>query len=238
MLYIDFHLDIKRRTSYFLICLKEKKKTSILLSRRSNKDSKNKFILEGDRLKLFIGCGSRDVLDQDALNTYQKLIENLASIPSVNLVVGGMSSGLLKVCYDTFKKMGKKVTVILDKTRDEEMKKCTEYSDKFYAVPSTMQRSRKCYLESDMALFLEGGIGTFTEIWTFLEEKRTFQREYPIYIFNYNGIYDSFFCSLHESVQRGMTLSTDAKKWLIEEKNPEKIQEEIECFSKRKRCLK
>ena len=55
-------------------------------------------------MRLFIGCSSSDSLDSEIVSDCRELVEDIASIPGVDLVYGAYNQGLMGVCYDAFQK--------------------------------------------------------------------------------------------------------------------------------------
>ena len=65
-------------------------------------------------MNIFIGCSSHEEIDDKYKSITKEIVKELAKIPNLNLVLGTANdnSGLMKCCYDEFKKNKKEVTGI------------------------------------------------------------------------------------------------------------------------------
>ena len=138
-------------------------------------------------MNIFIGCASEDIDDSFNKNSLS-LINEIAKIKDVNLVFGAYHNGLMGKCYEIFKDNNKKVTGITlnlykDQLDDLEL-------DEAVLVETSMDRMREIYQKSDVLLFLPGGLGTYTEILSSIEESRTKEDNKLIILYN-----DDFFYS-------------------------------------------
>ena len=138
-------------------------------------------------MNIFIGCASEDIDDSFNKNSLS-LINEIAKIKDVNLVFGAYHNGLMGKCYEIFKDNNKKVTGITlnlykDQLDDLEL-------DEAVLVETSMDRMREIYQKSDVLLFLPGGLGTYTEILSSIEESRTKEDDKLIILYN-----DDFFYS-------------------------------------------
>ena len=138
-------------------------------------------------MNIFIGCASEDIDDSFNKNSLS-LINEIAKIKDVNLVFGAYHNGLMGKCYEIFKDNNKKVTGITlnlykDQLDDLEL-------DNEVLVETSMDRMREIYQKSDVLLFLPGGLGTYTEILSSIEESRTKEDDKLIILYN-----DDFFYS-------------------------------------------
>lgn len=152
-------------------------------------------------MRLFIGCSSSDSLDSEIVSDCKKLIEDVASIPDVDLVYGAYNHGLMGVCYDTFKKNEKKIIGITPKIYEEDID--SQLLDEFYLTDTTIGRFNKIYEESDAFLFLPGGIGTFSEFFNAVEEHRTMKDDKQIILYNGTYFYTPIIKELYHLYQVG-----------------------------------
>ena len=174
-------------------------------------------------MNLFIGCGSSNHLTIETYQSALQVMKSLAVIPDVHLVIGGASSGLLAACYQIFREYQKEVTIILDATRENEKKEYEMMGANVMIEDTAIDRTKRCYEESDMALFLDGGIGTIAEFWSFLEAKLTNHRDYPIHLYNQTGAYDAVLYTLEDGKERGMILPKDVHDWFQQDRNIDQV---------------
>lgn len=136
-------------------------------------------------MNIFVGCGSEIVEDKFYKNSLS-LITKIASLDNVNLVFGAYYHGFMGSCYDIFKNHNKKVTGITlncykDQLKDLEL-------DESLLVETSMDRMREIYQRSDIMLFIPGGLGTYAEILSCIEELRTKEDDKLLILYN-----DDFF---------------------------------------------
>lgn len=136
-------------------------------------------------MNIFIGCGSEKVDEKYRKNSLE-LIEKIAKIPEVDLVFGAYNQGMMGEVYNTFKKYNKKVcgiTLNLYKNQLDYLN-----CDSTLIVDTTMERIKEIYQRSDIMIFLPGGIGTYAELLSSIEESRTKEDKKLMILYN-----DEFF---------------------------------------------
>ncbi len=178
-------------------------------------------------MKGMIGCASRDEVGEELLRKREKLLLRIKKMEEIQVILGGMEGGLLGLCYQIFQD-NLLQEVIIDKAYYKE-----GVDTKVKQVDSIFDRLKACYEKSDFALFLEGGIGTYAELFAFLDEKRTRDETYPIYLYNETGCYDCFFALLEDGVKKGTISSVDAS-YFHEIKEEDQLIKELEELLKRK----
>lgn len=134
-------------------------------------------------MNIFIGSSSR-VNDSKYLKLADDISNKLAC--KYDLVCGGVSSSMMKVIFDNFKKNNKKTTCVTLELYNEDL----SVVDQKYLVNNTIDRLNKIYEISDILLILPGGTGTLAELFGLLEEVRTIDKNKKLYLYNYEGYYD------------------------------------------------
>lgn len=150
-------------------------------------------------MNLFIGTTSVDKLDKKVLSSCDELIERVAKIEGVDLVFGGYGHGIMKKCYDEFKKNNKKVISATVEVFKNELKDIP--SDKELVEKTTFSRLEKIYQNSDMFLILPGGIGTLAELFSLIEEMRTNENNKMLVIYNKDYFYKDILEKLYDMYQ-------------------------------------
>ena len=166
-------------------------------------------------MRLFIGCSSSDSLDSEIVSDCRKLVEDIASIPGVDLVYGAYNQGLMGVCYDAFQKQGKKIIGVTPKIYEDDID--SFLLDEFYLTDTTIERFHKIYEESDVFLFLPGGIGTFSEFFNAVEEHRTMKDDKRIILYNGTYFYTPMIKELYHLYQEGFIEQELASCFVIEQ---------------------
>lgn len=134
-------------------------------------------------MKIFVGCTS----SENIKDSYKEEVRKIGSFLSkdYDLILGGVNkNGVFGILIDEFK--NKNIDLITLPIYKEEYSKninCTY-------VDTTFDRCKTCYYMADKILILPGGTGTICEIFSMLEESRTFDNK-EIIIFNLDNYYAS-----------------------------------------------
>jgi len=162
---------------------------------------------------LFIGCSSK-VDAKISLDDSRSLIYELAKIPGIDLVYGAFNQGLMGDCYEAFHHEGKAITGVMT----EFHKKETGYHDLFdkeIVVATTTERFEQIYKNCDVLLLLPGGLGTYAELFSAIEEKRI-QNGKKIIIYNDQYFYTPIIKELYELHQKGFIDEVPSDYMIIE----------------------
>lgn len=170
-------------------------------------------------MNIFIGCGS-EIVDDKYYKNSLSLITKIAGLEDINLVFGAYYHGLMGSCYDIFKNHNKKITGITLNCYKEQLDELE--LDETVLVETSMDRMREIYQKSDIMLFLPGGIGTFVEILSAIEEARTKEDNKLLILYNDNFFYTPLIKEMYSLYERGF-----AKKSIGEYCRIESIEEEI-----------
>lgn len=153
-------------------------------------------------MNIFIGCSSHEEIDDKYKSITKEIVKELAKIPNLNLVLGTANdnTGLMKYCYDVFKKNKKEVTRISLNIYKE-----FKYLDmnQIIEVETTMDRTREIYKISDILLFLPGGLGTYSEILSSLTETAEKKDNKMIILYNKDFFFTSIIQELHVLYKKG-----------------------------------
>ena len=137
-------------------------------------------------MNIFIGCSASDLIDNKYYDDTKELLNIL--MRDNNLVFGACHSGLMGLAHDITKAYGNKVIGICPSMyiKDFDELDCDEE-----IVSSTVNdRTSGLISNSDILLFIPGGIGTIYELFTAIETKRCHEHNKPIIIYNSNGFFD------------------------------------------------
>ena len=161
-------------------------------------------------MNIFIGTSSRDELDKKILNMSDELIEKVAKVPDLNLVYGGYDHGVMKKCYDEFKKNNKKIIGITVYAYDDELD-CSEVIIK----KSTFDRTKEIYNKSDILLILPGGIGTLAELFSIIEQMRTYDNDKILILYNKDFYYKDLIEEIYKMYQEKLIEYPNSEYMLI-----------------------
>lgn len=135
-------------------------------------------------MKIFVGCSSRDELEEKYYNLAMKVSEKLSNH---ELVIGGTSVGMMQCVASKFP--SEKITQIILKDYLEEG---MSFTNEVLIPETSFERMNLIWDRAEAFLFLPGGTGTLGEMISFLEENRMREQKKKLYLFNFNHFYDEF----------------------------------------------
>lgn len=145
-------------------------------------------------MKIFMGCTS----SEDIKDEYKKETKKIASFLANNeydLIIGGTNKkGIFSILIREFK--NRNIDLITLPIYKEEVSK----DIKCNYVDTTFDRTKTCYKMADKILILPGGTGTICEIFSMLEESRTFDNK-DIIIFNLDNYYTDIIKMISKSIK-------------------------------------
>ena len=138
-------------------------------------------------MNIFIGCSSSEYISDKYLIDCKVFLEELF-IRDNNLIFGVCSKGLMGLSHDIAIKYSRNVKGICPFIYMDQFDElnCTDEE----VTDTVGERIKNIIDESDVLLFLPGGIGTMYELFTAIEWKRSYEFDKPIIIYNSCGYYD------------------------------------------------
>ena len=173
-------------------------------------------------MKLFIGCSSKTDIDKKYIDDCYDLIKMIAKVPNVDLVYGAYNRGLMGLCFSEFRKNNKKILGVITKYHDKEDE---DVGDEKIVVESTTERFDKIFSNSDMVLILPGGLGTYAEVFSAIEEMRIGNGK-KIILYNCNYFYTPLIKELYHLYEEGF-IDMVPSEYMIIESDKNKIIEMI-----------
>lgn len=165
-------------------------------------------------MKLFIGCSSKEDINEIYFNDCTKLINEIVKIPDIELVYGACDRGLMGVASNKFLEAGKKVTGVVTSYHKELFGDSGSY-DTEIVTKTTTERFEKIYEVSDVLLFLPGGLGTYAEVFSAIEEKRI-KNGKKIILYNDNYFYTPIIKELYNLHKEGFIDEVPSDYMVIE----------------------
>lgn len=185
----------------------------------------NSFFIERcDIMRVFIGCSSYNSINIK----YKELAQNVSELLARRgdkLVFGGTDAGMMNKCFQTFRYYGCKVKAVSDVKYIDDLKEM-DY-DRETVTPTTFERCKELYLSSELIVILPGGLGTLSEIFGMIEEKRTREDKKDIIIFNYEGYYDNILNQIKKEQDEGF-IGDDLSKLIIIINSLDELKEYLE----------
>ena len=131
-------------------------------------------------------CSSSDEAD-DTYKSAARGIANYLASNGYNLSFGGCSKSMMGICYDEFSKHNKKINAFTSAKYKEDLM----VLDKARGIvcETTFDLKKELFENSDIIVVLPGGIGTYSEVLSFIEEKRSNDKDVPIEIYDEDGYF-------------------------------------------------
>ena len=122
-------------------------------------------------MNIFVATSARDEVLEKYGEACIELLEKIASCENTHLVFGAYGYGLMGKTYDIFKKHHKKIIGVAPVVYKTDFEKVP--CDLEILTKSSMTRLEAIYEKSDILLFLPGGLGTYSELFSCLEEMKS-----------------------------------------------------------------
>lgn len=176
-------------------------------------------------------CSSRKEIDPYYLSIARSISSYLAEL-GFDLVFGACSESMMGICYDEFRRKGRNITAVTT----------TKYIDDLvnmkYADPivcdTTFDLKKELFENSDIIVALPGGIGTDSEILSFIEEVRSNDKKMHIEIYDEGNYGERFFEPLINNIIKEKINSKFADKSVLEyfdiSHNKSEFKEHIDKF--------
>jgi len=144
-------------------------------------------------LKIFVGCSSSSNIPNQYRDDCKILLNELFKEEN-DLVFGAYNSGIMGDSYNSALNNGRNIIGICPEAYKDDFKdlKCTSE----ITTKTVSERTDKLINESEVLLFLPGGIGTIYELFNSIESKRCHEHDRAIIIYNSCNYYDDLFAFL------------------------------------------
>ena len=138
---------------------------------------------------LILSSGNKDV--DPYYTSIAKSISSFLAENNCDLVFGACSTSMMGICYDEFVKNKRKVYSFTTEKYIDDLDNLND--SKKFIKQNTFDMKRDMFNKSDLIVCLPGGMGTLSELLTYLEEKRSNEKDIPIIIYDENHFYDKLF---------------------------------------------
>ncbi len=168
-------------------------------------------------MKIFVGCSSKNEIPDKYKVECTILLEKL--FKDNDLVFGAYDGGLMGISYHETLKNNKNIIGICPDIYKEDFNtlKCT----KEIITKNVSQRIDKLIEESDVCLFLPGGMGTINELFMALESKRSHEFDKPIIIYNCCGFFDYLLLFLNKIYEENFTMDYIKNSYFVSDNRDE-----------------
>lgn len=137
-------------------------------------------------MRIFIGCSANEDIPSKYIDDCKKYLNELFKRNN-DLIFGACNKGLMGLAYNIALEKENNIIGIYPKVYEYEATdlKCTKIP-----TNNVNERTNNLIENSDVLIFLPGGIGTIYELLTSIETKRGKEFDKPIIIYNSCGYYD------------------------------------------------
>lgn len=125
-------------------------------------------------------------IDENYINIAKKISEFLAT-RKCDLIFGASHLSMMGVCYQEFIKRNRQVYAFTNDAYVDELPKIKEA--KPIVLRTTFDLKKAMFEKSDLIVCLAGGIGTLSELLSYIEERRINEKKTPIIIYDENDFY-------------------------------------------------
>ena len=163
-------------------------------------------------MRVFMACSASDRVPTKYQELASTIADNLAERDH-KLLIGGVATGMMGKCFLSFKFKDKRVKGIADLS-DLDVMKNVEF-DATDVANSTFERTKKLYESAQAVIVLPGGIGTYSEFFSILDEKRTRNDDKPVILVNYDGFFDDILHTIKYGNSLNFISDNDAQLFTV-----------------------
>ena len=108
-----------------------------------------------------------------------------------DLIFGAASTSMMGICYDEFKKNNREISAYTTEPYINDLENLD--AAKHYICKTTFEMKQRMFDNADLIICLPGGPGTISELTSFIEEKRSNDKDVPIIIYDETNYFDYFY---------------------------------------------
>lgn len=125
---------------------------------------------------------------------YKSVARSISSCLAKNefdLVFGACSKSMMGICYEEFAKNNRNIYAYTTEKYKEDLNNLQ--NAEWFVCDNTFEMKNKMFENADLIVALPGGIGTASEILSYIEECRSNDKNIPIEIYDENNFYKNLF---------------------------------------------
>ena len=130
----------------------------------------------------------------------KKLLDYLVNIPNIELNWGSCSTSIMGLCYDTFKEANLPIHGFTTKKYIDDLKNLDKANHLIF--DTTFDLKKEMFMQADIVLILEGGTGTISEFFSYLEEIRSNDVNKLLILWNENHFYDKLLVLIDDLIDK------------------------------------
>ncbi len=174
-------------------------------------------------MNVAILSSTSEMIDPYYLSITRSIAHYLAS-NELDLVYGGGASSMMEICYQEFASYNRTIYSFTTEKYIDLIPKLPKA--KHYIKETTFDMKKGIFENADLIVALPGGIGTISEIFAFVEENRSNDKEIPIIIYDENNDYQYLFQQLNVLKEKGFI--SNFSDWLMISHNQDEFKQIVE----------
>ena len=164
-----------------------------------------------------IMCGSSDMASLESRDSNSEAVYSIAN-KGYTFVMGAGESGSMRDAKEIIRENG---NILITVGNSLELGRTI--ADIKVEVSSTFERAERIYENSDVIIFLDGGTGTLSEFYSFLNNKvETDDKKKELVVVNIDGVFDKVLDDLKRRYKEG--LASNVLKAFKEVRRPEELE--------------
>ena len=153
-------------------------------------------------MKALIITASSDKINQKYLDIADK-VSNFLAENDFDLVFGASSKSMMGICYENFKNHKRTIYSLTTPKYQDQLAILKD--SKHYLYETTFDLKKALFDNADIVICLPGGVGTYSEVLSFIEEKRSNDNDKPIIIYNENNFYKDIISIIDNLIKENFT---------------------------------
>ena len=155
-------------------------------------------------MKIAVCCSSSDGINKKYLESSEIILNQIFKKEN-DLVFGAMNNGIMGIAYRIAKANNRKVIGISPEIYKDDFKQLE--CDTEILTKGVNDRTDAMIDNSDVLIFMPGGVGTLYELMTAIERKRSKEFDKPIIVCNDTGFFNELLQMLDKIYTQGFTNS-------------------------------
>lgn len=183
-------------------------------------------------MNVMILSSSREEID-DYYKSIARSVSSYLAKCEFDLVFGASSSSMMGICYEEFVKEGRNIYAFTTEKYISDLNNLKEAT--CYINETTFDLKKAMFEKTDIIVALAGGVGTLSEVLSYIEENRSNNKSVPIEIYDEDGYYDKLLEILSYMLSKNF-ISEDVIDMINISSNKSEFEENIlKCLIKGRR---
>jgi len=177
-------------------------------------------------MNVMIISSSNEKID-DYYKSIARSVSGYLSKCCFDLVFGASSNSMMGICYEEFIKQNRNIYAFTTEKYLDDLK---NLPNSYFSINETTFDMKKAMFEnSDLIVALPGGIGTVSEILSFIEENRSNNKDVPIVVYDEDNYYQKLFDMFKDMSDKNF-ITEDIEKYICITHNVDEFRYAIDNY--------